>query len=55
VEIKSGLNEGQRVVIGTSTSRSGSTTTGGGLFGGGAIPVTGGGRFNGRPGTVTNP
>lgn len=56
VEVKSGLAEGQVVVIGTSASRAGSTTTGGGLFGGGAIPVTGGnGRFNGRPGTVTNP
>jgi len=50
IEITSGLAEGQRVVIGTSTSRTGtSTTTGGGLFGGGAIPA--GGRFNGGGGT----
>lgn len=56
VEIKTGLAEGQRVVIGTSTSRSGSNTTGGGgLFGGGAIP--GGGRFvtPGRNNGGTNP
>jgi RND family efflux transporter MFP subunit len=44
IEIKTGLTEGERVVIGTSTSRSGATTTGGGLFGGGGIP--GGGRLN---------
>ncbi|HEX7473451.1 MAG TPA: HlyD family efflux transporter periplasmic adaptor subunit [Candidatus Limnocylindrales bacterium] len=57
IEITSGLAEGQRVVIGTSTSRTGtSTSTGGGLFGGGAIP--GGGRFNGggrNPGGGTTP
>ena len=44
IEIRTGIAEGQRVVIGTSTSRSGATTTGGGLFGGGgALP--GGGRI----------
>src|SRR4029077_13219960 len=53
IEITSGLSVGQQVVIGTSTSRSGSTTTGGGgLFGGGAIPVGGGG-FNGGGGGRT--
>jgi RND family efflux transporter MFP subunit len=44
IEIKTGITEGERVVIGTSTSRSGATTTGGGLLGGGGIP--GGGRLN---------
>jgi multidrug efflux pump subunit AcrA (membrane-fusion protein) len=54
IEITNGLSVGQQVVIGTSTSRSGSTTTGGGLFGGGAIPVGGGGgRFNGGGGRNT--
>jgi macrolide-specific efflux system membrane fusion protein len=57
VEIKTGITEGERVVIGTSTTRTGATTTGGGgLFGGGgAIPVGGGGGRFTNPGRVTTP
>ena len=55
IEIKTGIAEGQRVVIGTSTSRSGSTTTGGGgLFGGGGDPGRRRRRTVHRPGRGTN-
>jgi len=54
VEIKSGLNQGDAVVIGTSSAQRAGTTTGAGGFGpgGGGFVVNGagGGRFNGRGG-----
>jgi multidrug efflux pump subunit AcrA (membrane-fusion protein) len=55
-EITSGLSAGESVVVGTSTQRTGTTTTGTGLpgiFGGGA----GGRNFGGNGGrnTITNP
>ena len=56
VEIKTGITEGERVVIGTSTTRTGSTTTGtNGLFGGGGLNGGGGGRFVPGGGRVTTP
>jgi macrolide-specific efflux system membrane fusion protein len=51
VEIKSGLNQGDNVVIGTSSQqRSGANTTGGFGPGGGGGFVVNGGRFNGGKG-----
>jgi multidrug efflux pump subunit AcrA (membrane-fusion protein) len=46
-EIKSGLTEGQTVVTGTSTARTGAAATGGGGLGGGGLgfPTGGGGNF----------
>ena len=57
IEIKTGLTEGQRVVIGTSTSRTGaSNDRRRRLFGGGAIPGGGGGgRFTPAAAAATNP
>ena len=54
-EIKSGLTEGQAVVTGTSSARTGAGTTVTGGFGGGvAIPGSGGFGGNFRPGRTTN-
>ena len=53
VEIKSGLNAGDDVVIGTSSAQNSAAGGGGGFGGGGTFVVGGGGgggRFNGRPG-----
>jgi hypothetical protein len=59
-EIKSGLDEGTAVVIGTTSQRTGTTNQTSGL-GGGAFPVgggqifrNGGGNNRGNGGTVTN-
>ena len=55
-EIQSGLTEGERVVTGTVSARQGTTTTGGGIGGGIAIPggIGGGGGFGGRGGAGGN-
>jgi outer membrane receptor protein involved in Fe transport len=60
-EIKSGLQSGDTVAIGTVADQNATTNSGGGLFGGGAFPRGGnGGNFrnggngtNGGGGTVT--
>jgi len=51
VEIKSGLNEGDEVVIGTSSQQRAGTTTGGFGPGAGGFVVNGGGGGNGRGNT----
>ncbi|HTC86192.1 MAG TPA: HlyD family efflux transporter periplasmic adaptor subunit, partial [Candidatus Acidoferrum sp.] len=55
-EITSGLTAGQRVVTGTAATRTGATTTGGGVGLPGVVTGGGGGRFSGGGGgRGTNP